>query len=147
MNINRLIHGNGVERLLLHVICELRGAELPSKEKIGQNVRFPHGLKGVVLHPNTIIEDDVTIFHDVTCGRGDMYGIDPRIKSTEFRGIVLKRGCILCAGAKIICNRGVLVVGENTIIGANAVLTKSTGDNEIWGGYLQSFLKRELSNY
>lgn len=43
------------------------------------NVRFPHGLKGIVLHPSTIIEDDVVIFHQVTCGRGYMFGIDPRV--------------------------------------------------------------------
>lgn len=144
MNINKLIHGNLMERLLLRILCIWRGAELPDKEKIGQNVRFPHGLKGVIIHPNTIIEDNVTIFHDVTCGRGDMYNIDPRIKSTEFLGVVLKEGCVLCAGAKVLCNRGKLVVGKNTIVGANAVLTKSTGDNEIWGGVPAKFLKKRV---
>ena len=46
----------------------------------------------------------------------------------------LKRGAILCTGARIIGKKGILVVGENTIIGANAVLTCSTGNNEVWAG-------------
>lgn len=37
-------------------------------------------------------------------------------------------------GAKVLCKEGVLTVGKNTIIGANAVLLESTGDNEIWVG-------------
>ena len=82
--------------------------------------------------PNTYVEDNVTIYHQVTCGRGDIF---PKSDSLPVKGIILKKGSILCAGAKIICNRGLLVVGENTVVGANAVLTCSTGDNEIWGGY------------
>ena len=31
-------------------------------------------------------------------------------------------------------SKGKLVVGKGTIIGANAVLTQSTGENEIWAG-------------
>lgn len=38
------------------------------------------------------------------------------------------------AGCKIIASKGELVVGKGTIIGANAVLLESTGENEIWAG-------------
>ena len=110
---------------------------------IGKNVRFPHGLKGIILHPSTIIGDDVTIFHQVTCGRGDLYNIDKRVRESQFNGIMIKRGAVLCAGAKIICNRGTLVVGEDTVIGANAVLTKSTGDKEVWVGVPAHIIKRK----
>ena len=92
-----------------------------------------HGIKGIIFSTNTIVEDNVTIYHQVTCGRGDIF---PKSDSLPVKGIILKKGSILCAGAKIICNRGLLVVGENTVVGANAVLTCSTGDNEIWGAYL-----------
>ena len=40
----------------------------------------------------------------------------------------------MCAGCKIICKKGILVIEENTIVGANAVLNKSTNKNEIWAG-------------
>lgn len=40
---------------------------------------------------------------------------------------------ILCAGCKVL-SKGKLTIGKGTIIGANAVLTQSTGENEIWAG-------------
>ena len=143
MNHNSFIYRrNPLERLICKCICKLQGAELPPPCNMGKNIHFPHGLKGIVLHPNTILEDDVTIFHQVTCGRGDFYNIDKRVCESQFKGIVIKKGAILCSGAKIICNRGTLVVGENTVVGANAVLTKNTGDDEIWVGVPAHFLKR-----
>lgn len=39
----------------------------------------------------------------------------------------------MCAGSKILAKDN-LVVGKNTIIAANSVLLKSTGENEVWGG-------------
>lgn len=139
MNITKLIErGNVFDRISLKILCKIQGSELPPLSQIGKNVRFPHGLKGIVLHPSTIIEDNVVIFHQVTCGRGSLYGIDPHVGKDAFKGIILKKGSVLCAGAKVICNRGVLTVGENSVIGANAVLLKSTGNDEIWGGNLLS---------
>ena len=41
---------------------------------------------------------------------------------------------ILGTGAKVLCSEGVLRVGKRTIVGANAVLLQSTGENEIWAG-------------
>lgn len=40
---------------------------------------------------------------------------------------------IICAGAKILC-KDKLCIGKGTIIAANSVLLKSTGENEIWAG-------------
>lgn len=94
-----------------------------------------------------MIEKNVTIFHQVTCGRGDMYNIFPNAPKSEFKGIVLKEGCVLCVGAKIICNRGKLIVGKNTIVAANSVLTKSTGDNEIWAGIPAKLIKKHDLTY
>ena len=111
MNIPRIIYSNNIiSKLVLRVLCKLQGAELPPPCNIGKNIRFPHGLKGIVIHPSTIIGDNVTIFHQVTCGRGDMYNIDERVKKTYFEGIVIEDGTILCAGAKNICNRRKLIV-------------------------------------
>lgn len=131
---NGLIHSkNPLFKLIFRMYVKLSGSDIPSCCKIGKNVQFPHGIKGIIFSTNTIVEDNVTIYHQVTCGRGDIF---PKSDSLPVKGIILKKGSILCAGAKIICNRGLLVVGENTVVGANAVLTCSTGDNEIWGAYL-----------
>ena len=143
MNIDKLIHSKNVfQKILFRCYMTIRNSELPPASKIGEHIRFPHGLKGIVIHPSTIIERNVTIFHQVTCGRGDMYNIFPNAPKSEFKGIVLKEGCVLCVGAKIICNRGKLIVGKNTIVAANSVLTKSTGDNEIWGGIPAKLIKK-----
>ena len=143
MNISRLIYSRNIfSKFILRVLCKLQGAELPPTCNIGKNIKFPHGLKGIVIHPNTIIGDNVTIFHQVTCGRGDMYNINKRVEKTFFESIILEDGAILCAGAKIICNRNKLIVGKNTIVGANAVLTKSTGEDEVWGGVPARFIKK-----
>lgn len=136
---NGLIHSkNPLFKLIFRMYVKLSGSDIPSCCKIGKNVLFPHGIKGIIFSTNTIVEDNVTIYHQVTCGRGDIF---PKSDSLPVKGIILKKGSILCAGAKIICNRGLLVVGENTVVGANAVLTCSTGDNEIWGGIPAKKLK------
>lgn len=136
---NGLIYSkNPLFKLIFRMYVKLSGSDIPSCCKIGKNVQFPHGIKGIIFSTNTIVEDNVTIYHQVTCGRGDIF---PKSDSLPVKGIILKKGSILCAGAKIICNRGLLVVGENTVVGANAVLTCSTGDNEIWGGIPAKKLK------
>lgn len=54
--------------------------------------------------------------------------------SMQEGGCEIMDDAILCAGAKILFNEKKLIVGKGSIIGANAVLTQSTGDYEIWAG-------------
>jgi serine O-acetyltransferase len=116
---------------LIFNLLKLYGMEVPLPVKIGQNVEFVHSGIGVVLHPTTVIEDNVKIFHGVTIGRADVYNTGQK---TKMKGIIIGEGAIIGAGAKILGKSGYLTVGKNTIIGANSVLLKSTGDNEIWAG-------------
>ncbi len=44
---------------------------------------------------------------------------------TEGGRIIIERGCWLGHGAVIVCSRGELVLGRNSVVGANAVVTKS----------------------
>ena len=82
-----------------------------------------------MFHPKTTIGRRVQIYQGVTIG-----------KSNPWDGSQINGSCeilddaILCAGAKILFKNEKLVVGRGTVIGANAVLTKSTGDWEIWAG-------------
>lgn len=112
-------------------ILKIAGVEIPREVEVGDNINFPHLGGCIVIHPDTVIKNDVSIYHGVTIGRADPYII--RAKS-EMEKIIIEDGAVLCAGAKILCKSGVLTVGEKTVIGANAVLTKSTGANEIWAG-------------
>jgi serine O-acetyltransferase len=113
---------------LAYLALKVLGVELPRSVKVGRNLYLVHGGFGVVIHPMTVIEDDVRIYPGVTVGRGDVYR---SASGSRFEGLVIRSGAILGAGAKILCSEGVLVVGRDSVIGANAVLTQSTGDGEI----------------
>lgn len=110
---------------------KIMGVEIPMSVKVGRNVKLVHWANGLVVHPNTIIEDNVRIYQGVTLGRANIH---KPINESKMKGIHIMEGAILCAGSKILCKEGTLVVGRNSIIAANAVLLTSTGDNEIWGG-------------
>lgn len=112
----------------------LCGADLPENIKVGMNVNFCHNCLGSVIYDGTVIEDNVRIYQNVTIGLSD-----PMTENlVEFR---IREGAVLCAGAKIL-GKEHMVVGRNTIIGANSVLLCSTGDNEIWGGIPARFIKK-----
>jgi serine O-acetyltransferase len=56
------------------------------------------------------------------------------MEQSKFEGIVIEDDAILAPGAKVLCKEGILRVGRGTVVGANAVLLQSTGENEIWAG-------------
>ena len=120
-----------VIRKVARVCILMLGADITTNVKIGSNVKFPHNAFGTVIGNDTRIEDNVVIFHGVTLGFTYASSDD---EPELFGSFLVKKGAILCAGAKILSKGELVVVGENTIIGANSVLTKSTGDNEIWVG-------------
>ncbi|MCX6067861.1 MAG: DapH/DapD/GlmU-related protein [Chloroflexi bacterium] len=110
---------------------KLLGAEIPLSVAIGPGFLLHHGGVGVVIHPKTFIGARVGIYPGVTLGRADIYR---SATESAFEGLVIEDDVILGAGAKILCERGILRVGRGSVIGANAVLLESTGENEMWAG-------------
>jgi serine O-acetyltransferase len=78
-----------------------------------------------------VIGAGVHIYPGVTLGRADIYR---SADQSRFMGIVIEDNVILSPGAKILCKEGMLRVGRGSVVGANAVLLQSTGENEIWAG-------------
>lgn len=116
---------------LAYFLLKLLGAEIPRPVQVGKDFLLLHGGFGVVIHPRTVIGDRVRVYPGVTLGRAD---VQLPISESAFEGIVVEDDCILSSGAKILCKQGVLRIGRGTIVGANAVLLESTGENEIWAG-------------
>ena len=93
---------------------------------IGNNVTVK---SGVFLWDGIEVEDNVFIGPNVTF-TNDKY---PKSKQypTEFQKIVIKKGASIGANATIL---GGISIGQNSLIGAGSVVTKSVPDNEIWYG-------------
>ncbi len=130
---SRLVYARQTPLLgsIAYYLLKLLGVELPRSVVVGTDLELAHGGFGVVVHSSSRIGDRVKIYPGVTLGRADIYR--PADKS-RFQGIVVEDDAILCPGAKILCKEGVLHVGKGSVIGANAVLLESTGENEIWAG-------------
>ncbi len=86
------------------------GMEIHPGATIGKNVFIDHGL-GVVIGETTVIQDNVTIFQNVTLGG--------RGKHNGKRHPTIEEGCLIGAGAKILGN---ITIGKNSKVGANAVV-------------------------
>ena len=114
-----------------YLILKTFGIEIPRSVEMGENFYLVHGGFGVVIHPNTIIGDDVRIYPGVTLGRADIHKL---IDQSDFKGFTIEKDAILSAGAKLLCKSGTMTIGAGSVIGANAVLLESTGENEIWVG-------------
>lgn len=112
-------------------ILSIYGVEFPPQVKIGTGLVVHHRGQGIIVSPRTTIGNDVVIYQQVTIGRS---GVGTSDSEQGFEGVVIDDGATLCAGAKILGGRGTLRVGKGSIIGANAVLTQSTGDFEVWAG-------------
>ena len=98
-------------------------------KSIGKNLFIDHGM-GVVIGETSEIGNDVTIYHNVTLG-----GISPSINSDNQRNLkrhpTLKDGVVVGSGAQVL---GPLVVGKNSKIGSNAVITKDVPENAVMVG-------------
>ncbi|MFZ2098794.1 MAG: hypothetical protein WAV05_19340 [Anaerolineales bacterium] len=129
----RLVYARKIPLLggLAYYSLKLLGIEIPRSVVVGEELELAHGGFGLVIHPKTIIGNRVKIYPGVTLGRADIYR--PATQS-NFVGIVVEDEAILCPGAKILCKEGTLRIGHGSVVGANAVLLESTGENEIWAG-------------
>ena len=118
-----------IARIISQFSRFLTGIEIHPKAKIGKNLFIDHGM-GVVIGETSEIGNNVTIYHMVTLG-----GISPSIDSNEQRSIkrhpTLKDNVVIGSGAQIL---GPVIIGENSKIGANAVVTKDVPDNAIMIG-------------
>ena len=118
-----------VARIISQFSRFFTGIEIHPKAKIGKNLFIDHGM-GVVIGETSEIGDNVTIYHNVTLG-----GVAPSINSNDQRNTKrhpsLQDNVVVGSGAQIL---GPVVVGRNSLIGANAVVTKDVPEKSIMIG-------------
>jgi len=108
-----------VARLIACIARFLTGIEIHPGAIIGKRVFIDHGC-GVVIGETAEIADDVTIYHGVTLGS--------RINFKGKRHPTVQSGVVIGAGAKVI---GDIIIGQDSKIGPNAVVTKSLPPNSL----------------
>ncbi|MFH1245698.1 MAG: serine O-acetyltransferase [Candidatus Omnitrophota bacterium] len=96
------------------------GISIPPTVVIGKGLMIEH-FGGIVINSNTKIGDYCTISHCVTIGNKKPGGKSP----------VLGNNVYICVGAKVL---GDIYIGENSIIGANAVALESVPANSVAAG-------------
>lgn len=119
----------------------LDGASL----KIGNNVGMSHVI--IAAFQSVIIEDEVmlgagckifdTDFHSMDYEER-IHGKDSDVKTLP---VIIKKGAFV--GADTLILKGV-TIGEKSIIGAGAVVTKDIPDGEIWAGNPARYIKKVI---
>jgi serine O-acetyltransferase len=103
----------GRRSLALHLqnrISEVFGVDIHPAARIGRGIFVDHATS-VVIGETSVVEDDVSMLHEVTLGGTG--------KETGDRHPKVRRGVLICAGAKILGN---VEVGEGAKVAAGSVV-------------------------
>jgi serine O-acetyltransferase len=106
-------------RWFSQIMRGLTGIEIHPGATIGPSFFIDHGM-GVVIGETAEIGAQVTLYHGVTLGGTSL--------SKGKRHPTLEDNVVVGAGAKIL---GAITIGENSRIGANAVVVKSVPPNAV----------------
>jgi serine O-acetyltransferase len=108
----------------------LTGIEIHPGATIGGGLFIDHGM-GVVIGETAEIGEDVTLYHGVTLGGTSL--------NHGKRHPTLGDRVVIGAGAKVL---GAITIGEDTRIGANAVVVRSMPSNSVVVGIPGQVVKR-----
>jgi serine O-acetyltransferase len=104
------------------------GSDISRDATIAATVCFPH-LTGVVIHEDTVIEDNCMIMQQVTLGQTSRPGAP-----------LVAKGAYIGAGAKVL---GQVRIGRNALIGANAVVLQDVPDDATAVGVPARIVQKE----
>ncbi len=94
---------------------------VPASCRIGKSTKFGYGGIGIVIHARAVIGKNCMIGQNTTIGgRSGHYEV-PKIGDNVD----------ICAGARVL---GPITIGNNVVIGANAVVIKDIPDNAVVAG-------------
>jgi len=129
-NKNKFLWGfyKPIQYILNGLFLTNNGIELPYTLSVGSGFRIVHPIE-IIFTPQSIIGKNCTIFNGVTFG----------VNHFDRSGYpVVGNNVIIYTGAKII---GKVKIGDNCVVGANSVVTKSIPANSVAGGIPAKVLK------
>ncbi len=103
-------------------ISEIFGVDIHPAAKIGSGILIDHATS-VVIGETAVIEDDVTIFHEVTLGGTG--------KETGDRHPKVRRGVLISAGAKLFGN---IEIGKGAKVGGGSVVLREVAPHTTVAG-------------
>jgi serine O-acetyltransferase len=98
------------------------GIDIHPAAQLGSGIMFDHAT-GIVIGETAVVEDDVSILHEVTLGGTG--------KSSGDRHPKIRQGVLLAAGCKVIGN---IEVGRNAKVGAGSVVLEDVPPNTTVAG-------------
>ena len=107
--------------IFLQRITEIStGISIPPNTQIGKGLLIEH-FGGIVIEGYSIIGENCTITYCVSIGKKEPFGNVPNIGNSVY----------ICVGAKVL---GDVTLGDNCIVGANAVVLTSFPPNSVIAG-------------
>lgn len=96
--------------------------DVDPKARIGKNIKFGHGGRGIVIG-NATIGNNVTIMHNVTIANNFLAKNEKEKKFPEIgNNVTIGTGAIIMGGIKI---------GDNSTIGAGSFINKDIPSNSV----------------
>ena len=119
-------------KLLWRIMYLLFNSSLPASCTIGKGTVLAYGGIGIVIHARAVIGCNCLIGQNTTIGG----------KSGWYEVPIIGDNVQISAGARIL---GPIRIGNNVIIGANAVVVKDVPDNCIVAGIPAKIIKDNIS--
>jgi serine O-acetyltransferase len=123
-----------IGRILSQMLRSLTGVEIHPGAQIGAGLFIDHGM-GVVIGETAELGENVTLYHGVTLGGTSL--------RKGKRHPTLGDDVVVGTGAKIL---GAITIGENSRVGANAVVVKSVPPESVVVGVPGEIVMRSGSH-
>lgn len=121
-------HLNVIAQMSRGLVRIIFSADVPPQMQIGKGTVFPHDALGCVFHPDVKIGKNCKILHGVTMGgRAGHKGLP-----------IIGDNVVIGTHAQLIGN---VKIGNNSIVGAGAIVTHDVPDNVVVVGNPARILK------